>query len=150
MGFNIVLIHPEIPNNTGNIGRLCLATGSVLHLVEPLGFEIQDKALKRSGLDYWPHLTWVRHTSLSDFFTYANGGRKLFFSAHATTHYSLANYQPNDFLIFGKESSGFSTDILKKYTNDAYCIPILDDRVRSLNLANAVAIITYEGLRQLG
>ena len=147
----IVLIEPEIPNNTGSIGRLCLATQSTLHLVEPLGFEINDTQLKRAGLDYWQHLDVVRHANLDAFFASIPKGAPLaFFSKKAKPLYSEHHYQPGSYLIFGKETKGISEALIKQYSGQAFRIPLYDSRVRSLNLSNAVSVVVYEAIRQLG
>jgi tRNA (cytidine/uridine-2'-O-)-methyltransferase len=148
---NVVLIEPEIPNNTGSIGRLCLATQSTLHLVEPLGFEINDTQLKRAGLDYWQHLDVVRHPNLDAFFASIPKGAPLaFFSKKAKPLYSDHNYQPGSYLIFGKETKGLSEALMNQYSGQSFRIPLYDSRVRSLNLSNAVSIVVYEAIRQLG
>ena len=147
----VVLIEPEIPNNTGSIGRLCLATQSTLHLVEPLGFEINDTQLKRAGLDYWQHLDVVRHANLDAFFASLPKGAPLaFFSKKAKPLYSEHRYQPGSYLIFGKETKGLSEALINKYSGQAFRIPLYDSRVRSLNLSNAVSVVVYEAIRQLG
>ncbi|UWX54176.1 tRNA (cytidine(34)-2'-O)-methyltransferase [Maribacter litopenaei] len=146
---NIVLIEPEIPNNTGNIGRLALATGCTLHLVKPFGFEITDKRLKRAGLDYWEHLEKIYYEDTDSFFEINADKKMLFFSSHGSQYYYNASFDHNSFLVFGKESSGLSNEILKKFENHIYKIPLYSNHIRSLNLANAVAITVYEGLRQI-
>lgn len=148
MNQNIVLIEPEIPNNTGNIGRLCLATNSTLHLVKPFGFEITDKKLKRAGLDYWPHIDLKIYDSVDDFFNQHSDKKFAFFSSKATTSYWDLPYEENPFLVFGKESVGLSETILEKYPNDQYQIPLFNGKIRSLNISNAVAIAVYEGIRK--
>lgn len=150
MSFNLVLIEPEIPNNTGNIGRLALATGSHLHLVKPFGFELNDKRLKRAGLDYWQHLPHTLYENSETFFARHKDRNMAFFSSRATRTYWSLDYEPGLFLVFGKESVGLSDTILAKASDRIYTIPMYSTQVRSLNLANAVSIITYEGLRQLG
>ncbi|MDH5762978.1 MAG: tRNA (cytidine(34)-2'-O)-methyltransferase [Nitrospinota bacterium] len=148
---NVVLIEPEIPNNTGSIGRLCLATQSTLHLVDPLGFEINDTQLKRAGLDYWQHLDVVRHPGRNEFFASIPEGAPLaFFSKKAKTLYSEHRFQPGSYLIFGKETKGLSEELMQKYAGQTFRIPLYDTRVRSLNLSNAVSIVVYEAIRQLG
>ena len=149
MPLNIVLIEPEIPNNTGNIGRLALASGSNLHLVKPFGFEIDDTRLKRAGLDYWKHISVIYYENVDDFFKKNKGGNMVFLSSHGTKHHWDIPFTDNIFLVFGKESDGLSKNIIEKYSNQLYKIPLFSDHVRSLNLANAVSIITYEGLKQL-
>ena len=147
----VVLIEPEIPNNTGSIGRLCLATQSTLHLVDPLGFEINDTQLKRAGLDYWQHLDVVRHPSRDDFFaSLPKEAPLVFFSKKAKPLYSEHHYQPGSYLIFGKETKGLSESLMKQYPDQTLQIPLYDSRVRSLNLSNAVSIVVYEAIRQLG
>ncbi len=149
MAFNIVLIEPEIPNNTGNIGRLALATGSNLHLVKPFGFELDDKRLKRAGLDYWPHLSLFIHENVDEFFSLHGHRRMAFFSSHATREHWSLDYEDNMFLIFGKESVGLSPQIIQEHRDKLHRIPLFNAHIRSLNLANAVGITVYEGLRQL-
>ena len=149
MAFHIVLIEPEIPTNTGNIGRLCLATGSTLHLVKPFGFEIDDSRLKRAGLDYWQHLEVHTYENIDEFFEKHGDKPMAFFSSHAEESYLTIDYSEGLCLIFGKESVGLSPEIVAKEANRLYKIPLYSDRIRSLNLANAVAIVAYEGLRQL-
>lgn len=147
----VVLIEPEIPNNTGSIGRLCLATQSTLHLVDPLGFEINDTQLKRAGLDYWQHLNVVRHPSRDAFFaSLPKEAPLVFFSKKAKPQYSEHRYQPGSYLIFGKETKGLSESLMRQYPDQTYQIPLYDSRVRSLNLSNAVSIVVYEAIRQLG
>jgi tRNA (cytidine/uridine-2'-O-)-methyltransferase len=148
MGFNIVLVEPEIPMNTGNIGRLSLASGSVLHLVKPFGFELNDKRLKRAGLDYWKHITVNIYENIEDFFLKNKGANMVYLSSLATKNYTSIEFQDNMFFLFGKESVGLSNEITKKNLDKLYKIPILSKHVRSLNLANAVSIVVYEGLRR--
>ena len=149
MGFNIVLVEPEIPMNTGNIGRLSLASGSVLHLVKPFGFELDDKRLKRAGLDYWKHISVNIYENIEDFFSKNKQANMVYFSSSATKNYTTINFQDNMFFLFGKESVGLSKEITVKNSENLYKIPIYTNHVRSLNLANAVSIILYEGLRNL-
>ena len=149
MPLNIVLIEPEIPNNTGNIGRLALATGSKLHLVKPFGFEIDDKRLKRAGLDYWQHLEVIYYDSIEDFFTVKKGANMVFLSSHGTKSHWDISFQDNIFLVFGKESVGLPKDLIEQKKSQLFKIPMFSSQIRSLNLANAVSIIVYEGLRQL-
>ena len=148
MGFNIVLVEPEIPMNTGNIGRLSLASGSVLHLVKPFGFELNDKRLKRAGLDYWKHITVNIYENIEDFFLKNKEANMVYLSSLATKNYTSIEFQDNMFFLFGKESVGLSNEITKKNLDKLYKIPILSKHVRSLNLANAVSIVVYEGLRR--
>ncbi|RRQ47831.1 tRNA (cytidine(34)-2'-O)-methyltransferase [Maribacter algicola] len=149
MALHIVLIEPEIHTNTGNIGRLALATGCNLHLVKPYGFEITDKRLKRAGLDYWQHLNIREYENQKEFFESHKEEKMLLFSSHGSKNHWDAVYTENTFLLFGKESSGLSNDILERNTRNVFKIPLYSTHVRSLNLANAVAITVYEGLRQL-
>jgi len=149
MGFNIVLVEPEIPMNTGNIGRLSLASGSVLHLVKPFGFELDDKRLKRAGLDYWKHISVNIYENIEDFFSKNKQANMVYFSSSATKNYTTINFQDNMFFLFGKESVGLSKEITGKNSENLYKIPIYTNHVRSLNLANAVSIVVYEGLRNL-
>ncbi|MGB1308914.1 MAG: tRNA (cytidine(34)-2'-O)-methyltransferase [Oceanihabitans sp.] len=149
MPLNIVLIEPEIPNNTGNIGRLALASGSNLHLVKPFGFEITDTRLKRAGLDYWQHLNLHYYENTEDFFNKNKDANMVFLSSHGTkNHWDIA-FQDNLFLVFGKESKGLPKSILKKHAEQLFKIPLYSKHVRSLNLANAVSIVVYEGLKKL-
>lgn len=146
---NIVLIHPEIPNNTGNIGRLSLGAGCHLHLVKPFGFEINDTRLKRAGLDYWQHLSVTYYDSIQDFFEKHASAKFAFLSSHGTkSHYKIP-FEDNLFLVFGKESKGLPEEITTKYSDALYKIPLYSKHIRSLNLANAVGIVVYEGIRQL-
>ena len=149
MALNIVLIEPEIPNNTGNIGRLSLASGSNLHLVKPFGFEISDARLKRAGLDYWQHLNIVIYENIDEFFNLNQGKNFVFLSSHGEkTHWSI-DFEDDLFLVFGKESVGLSKNILNTNADKLYKIPLYSAHIRSLNLANAVSIVVYEGLKQL-
>jgi len=149
MSLNIVLIEPEIPNNTGNIGRLSLATGSTLHLVKPFGFELSDKRLKRAGLDYWQHLNVIMYDNVDAFFEQHQDKKMIFFTATATKNHWEIEYTNDMFLVFGKESVGLPKSILTENEDNAVKIPLYSKHIRSLNLANAVAISVYEGLRQL-
>ncbi|TJY37365.1 tRNA (cytidine(34)-2'-O)-methyltransferase [Pontimicrobium aquaticum] len=149
MPLNIVLIEPEIPNNTGNIGRLALASGSNLHLVKPFGFEIDDTRLKRAGLDYWKHLNVIYYDSIDDFFTKNKGAKMAFLSSQGTQEYCDIPFEDNLFLVFGKESVGLPKQLLSNYPESLYQIPLYSKHVRSLNIANAVGIVVYEGIKQL-
>ncbi|MFT4735149.1 MAG: tRNA (cytidine/uridine-2'-O-)-methyltransferase [Algoriphagus sp.] len=149
MPLNVVLIEPEIPNNTGNIGRLCMATGSVLHLVKPFGFEITDKRLKRAGLDYWEHLDVHYYENQEDFFKRHKEKTMAFFSSHGRKAHWDIPFVADMFLIFGKESVGLPKELLETQKENMYQIPLYSDKVRSLNLANSVGIAIYEGLRSL-
>ena len=144
---NIVLVEPEIPQNTGNIARTCAATGASLHLVRPLGFYIDDKKLKRAGLDYWHLLDITYYDDLNDFLEKAKGGRYFLFSTKGTHIHSDAEYPDNCYIIFGKETKGLPEELLMQYPESTVRIPMIDE-ARSLNLSNSVAIATYEVLRQ--
>lgn len=146
---NIVLVHPEIPNNTGNIGRLCLGGNARLHLVKPFGFEIDDSRLKRAGLDYWRHIDLHIYESFDDFMEVNQPKSLALMSSHGSKTYTEIPFKENTYLIFGKESSGLDQELLESYKEHTYSIPLLSDRIRSLNLANAVAITLYEANRQL-
>ncbi|PKA83711.1 tRNA (cytidine/uridine-2'-O-)-methyltransferase [Ulvibacter sp. MAR_2010_11] len=148
MSYNIVLIEPEIPNNTGNIGRLSLATGSTLHLVKPFGFELNDTRVKRAGLDYWQHVELKIYESTEAFFSVHKNKSMAFFSSHGTRDYWDIPFKDEMFLIFGKESVGLPKDLISKHETDLYKIPIHSPHIRSINLANAVGVVVYEGLRQ--
>jgi len=146
---NVVLIEPEIPQNTGNIARTCAITGAKLHLVEPLGFKIDDSKLKRAGLDYWHHLDITYYSSTEDFFEKQKENKDCiyFFTTKAANLYSDVTYPDEVFLLFGKETAGISEKVLKAHLD--YCVRIpMKDTLRSLNLSNSVAIAVYEVLRQ--
>lgn len=148
--FHIVLIEPEIPPNTGNIARLCGATDTVLHLVGKLGFSLDDRYLKRAGLDYWEVID-VRHwPSLEALQQEYPAARCWYTSKKAQRSYSEVNYQPGDFLVFGKETKGLPEELLSAEAEQTIRIPIVNDRVRSLNLSTAAGIVLYEALRQTG
>jgi len=149
MGFNIVLIEPEIPMNTGNIGRLSLASGSVLHLVKPFGFEITDARLKRAGLDYWEHLSVHIYEDIDAFYATNKNESMVYLSSSGKKEYSSIDYRDNMFLVFGKESVGLPKKVTSENAEVLYKIPIYSEHVRSLNLANAVSIVVYDGLRFL-
>jgi len=150
MAFNIVLVEPEIPNNTGNIGRLSLASGSVLHLVKPFGFELTDARLKRAGLDYWKHITVKTYESLEEFLAINQNEKMVFLSASAEKEYCEIEYVDNLFFVFGKESIGLPKQLVAANSGKLFKTPIHSPHVRSLNLANAVSIVVFEGLRSLG
>lgn len=148
-GLNIVLFEPEIPSNTGNIGRTCVATGTRLHLIEPLGFSLSEKALKRAGMDYWKELGVTRYLDFEEFLE-KNPGAKLYMASTKAPHcYTEVSYEPDCFIMFGKESAGIPEEILLQYKETAVRIPMAED-TRSLNLSNSVAIVLYEALRQNG
>lgn len=144
---NIVLVEPEIPQNTGNIARTCAATGARLHLVKPLGFEISDKYLKRAGLDYWSLLDITYYESLGDFFEKTKGGTYFYFSTKALRRHTDISYPDKCYLVFGKETAGLPEELLVKNPDATVRIPMIDE-ARSLNLSNAAAIAAYEVLRQ--
>jgi len=144
---NVVLIEPEIPQNTGNIARTCAAVGARLHLVEPMGFKVDDAKLKRAGLDYWYHLDITYYKSTDDFFGRAENQSLYFFTTKAAKLYSEASYGEDPYLIFGKETAGIPEDILKRNLERCVRIPMRDS-LRSLNLSNAAAVGVYEALRQ--
>ena len=149
MGFNIVLIEPEIPMNTGNIGRLSLGSGSNLHLVKPFGFEIDDKRLKRAGLDYWKHISVFIYENIEEFFSKNKDKQFAYFSSHGAKDYCEIDYKDDMFLVFGKESKGLPKKIVEENLDKVYTIPIYSPHIRSLNLANAVSIVVYEGIRNI-
>ncbi len=145
--FNVVLVHPQIPPNTGNIGRLCVNTGATLHLIEPLGFSIDDKALRRAGLDYWPKLNFILWKSLEKFVQSVDMGRCFLATTKSQKPYFEAKFQPGNYLLFGSESSGLPTELLQKYKERTITIPMTKEG-RSLNLAVSAGIVLYEAIRQ--
>ena len=147
---HVVLLEPEIPPNTGSVARLCAATLTTLHLIEPLGFKIDDKHLKRAGLDYWEFVDLRVHKSWAEFHRQIDSQKLLYFSKKATRSYIAACYREDDFLVFGPETRGLPQALLDKYPERCYLIPMMGREVRSLNLSNAVSIVLYEALRQLG
>lgn len=149
MGFNIVLIEPEIPMNTGNIGRLSLASGSQLHLVKPFGFELNDTRVKRAGLDYWKHITLHIYENIEEFFEVNKGKPMAYFSSHGEQDYWSLEYEEDMFLLFGKESCGLPKNLIDKNKEKVYKIPLFSDYIRSLNLANAVSIVVYNGIQKI-
>ena len=149
MPLNIVLIEPEIPNNTGNIGRLVLASGSHLHLVRPFGFKIDDTRLKRAGLDYWKHLTVTYYENIDEFFRVNNNKSMAFFSSHGAQNHWDIPFEDDMFLVFGKESVGLPKPLIEKHKEQLFKIPLFSEHIRSLNLANAVSITIYEGLKHI-
>ncbi len=144
---NIVLHQPEIPANTGNIGRTCVATGTRLHLIEPLGFRLSEKEIRRAGMDYWEHLDVTRYVNYNTFLEQNPGGRIWYATTKAKRIYNQVQFEADDYIMFGKESAGIPEEILVE--NEARCIriPMLEE-IRSLNLSNSVAIVLYEALRQ--
>lgn len=147
MSLNIVLVEPEIPQNTGNIVRTCAATGTRLHIVKPMGFEIDDKKLKRAGLDYWHFLDIQYYENLDDFFEKNEGGRFFYLSSKAPASYTDVRFNDGDFLLFGKETKGLPESLLIEHPERAIRIPMISS-ARCLNLSNSVAIVVYEALRQ--
>lgn len=146
---NIVLVEPEIPQNTGNIARTCAATGSRLHIIKPMGFTIDDKKLKRAGLDYW-HLLGVQYyENIDEFFGEHKDGRFFFSTTKAQHRHDEVQYRDDDFLVFGKETKGLDESLLKDHPDECIRIPMIAE-ARSLNLSNAVAVVLYEALRQTG
>lgn len=147
MNLNIVLVEPQIPQNTGNISRTCAVTGARLHLVKPLGFEVTDKQLKRAGLDYWNELDITYYENLDDFFSKNSGGTFFYFTTKGRKIHSEASYPDNSYLVFGREDKGLPEKLL--FENPESCLRIpMRPRLRSLNLSNSVAIAAYEVLRQ--
>lgn len=145
---NIVLVEPEIPQNTGNIARTCAATGARLHIIKPMGFTIDDKKLKRAGLDYWYLLDLTYYENIEDFFEKNPDGNYFFFTTKAQKTHSDVTYTDKSYLIFGKETKGLPEELLLDHSDECVRIPMIDD-ARSLNLSNSVAIGVYEALRQL-
>ena len=146
---NIVLLEPEIPSNTGNIGRTCVATGTRLHLIEPLGFRLNEKAIQRAGMDYWKDLDVTTYLNYEDFLAKNPGAKIYMATTKAKKLYTEAQYEEDCFIMFGKESAGIPEEILVKHPDTAIRIPMNED-IRSLNHANSVAIVLYEALRQQG
>lgn len=148
---NVVLVEPEIPPNTGNVARLCAATRTTLHLIEPFGFKLDDSQLKRAGLDYWQHLHWHRWPNWAEFAKQLPADARLWIiESKGTQRYDQIKYRPNDFLIFGRETAGLPKQLLDQYQDSWVRIPMFHDKVRSLNLSNCVALVLYESLRQQG
>ena len=145
--FNIVLVAPEIPQNTGTIGRLCVSTETRLHLVRPLGFSLEDKYVKRAGMDYWPHLDLTIYENWEEFLKKNPEANLLFISTKGETCFWDAQYRPGDYLVFGRESSGLPPEFYDRYRSRLYRIPMNGRFHRSLNLANAASIVLYEALR---
>ena len=146
---NIVLYEPEIPANTGNIGRTCVATGTRLHLIEPLGFRLDEKSLKRAGMDYWKDLDVTTYIDFNDFMEKNPGAKIYMATTKAPNVYTDVKYEPDCYIMFGKESAGIPEEVLVEHKEDSIRIPMLGD-IRSLKLGNSVAIVLYEELRQNG
>lgn len=144
---NIVLYEPEIPANTGNIGRTCVATGTKLHLIEPLGFRLDEKEIKRAGLDYWKDLEVTTYPNFDDFLAKNPGAKIYMATTKALNVYTEVNYEPDCYIMFGKESAGIPEEVLLHNKENSIRIPMIGD-IRSLNLSNSVSIVLYEALRQ--
>lgn len=147
---HVVLVEPEIPQNTGNIARTCVMTGTTLHLIGKLGFSLEDRYLRRAGLDYWPHLRLFHYRGFDDFLSFNRGGNYYFFTTRGKKRYTDISYLANDFLIFGKETAGLPAELLEKWGDNCVRIPMIEGIPRSLNLSNAVAVALYEALRRQG
>ncbi|WP_283591973.1 tRNA (uridine(34)/cytosine(34)/5-carboxymethylaminomethyluridine(34)-2'-O)-methyltransferase TrmL [Clostridium butanoliproducens] len=150
MNLNIVLFQPEIPQNTGNIGRTCVLTDCKLHLIKPLGFSLEEKQLKRAGLDYWPYLDIEIHESYEALREKYKGGTFYFCTTKGEKFYTEVSFKEGDFLVFGRESKGLPDYIRNDNMDNLIRVPMIDTTTRSLNLSNTVAVIAYEGLRQIG
>jgi tRNA (cytidine/uridine-2'-O-)-methyltransferase len=146
---NIVLVEPEIPPNTGNVARLCAATNSRLHLIEPFGFKLDDSQLKRAGMDYWQQVEWHRWPGWNDFLKQLPESARLWLvESGGAKNYSEAKYSPDDYLIFGRETAGLPRSLLEQFPENWLRIPMFNAKSRSLNLSNCVALVLYEALRQ--
>lgn len=147
---NVVLVEPEIPPNTGNVARLCAATRTRLHLVEPLGFELDDARLRRAGMDYWRHVDWRRWPDWGRFRASVDKGCLWFLESGGPRVYTAAAFGPEDYLVFGRETAGLPRELLEENREQWLRIPMFHQQARSLNLANCVAVVLYEALRQQG
>lgn len=148
---NIVLVEPEIPPNTGNVARLCAATRTKLHLIEPFGFKLDDKQLKRAGMDYWAHVVWHRWPGWREFQSQLPVGARLWFiESGGPKHYAEASFQPEDYLVFGRETAGLPRELLDQHRECWLRIPMFNTESRSLNLSNCAALVLFEALRQQG
>jgi tRNA (cytidine/uridine-2'-O-)-methyltransferase len=148
---NVVLVEPEIPPNTGNVARLCAATGAVLHLVEPFGFRLDDKQLKRAGMDYWEHLEWHRWPNWRALEEKLGASARFWFvESGGARHYAEVSYSPDDYIVFGRETAGLPKELLERHRDRWVRIPMFNAKSRSLNLSNCVALVLYEALRQQG
>ena len=146
---NIVLLEPEIPPNTGNVARLCAATKSTLHLIEPLGFKLDDSQLKRAGMDYWQHVTWHRWKNWAEFQSQVRTGSRLWFiESDGPKRYNEVRFGPDDYLVFGRETAGLPRALLEEHREQWLRIPMFNSAARSLNLSNCVALVLFEALRQ--
>jgi tRNA (cytidine/uridine-2'-O-)-methyltransferase len=150
VNLNIVLLHPEIPHNTGATGRTCVCVGARLHLVRPLGFSLRQRDLVRAGLDYWPHLDVKVHDGWDGFLKEENPARMIFLSTRGGRSVYGWRFEPGDYVVFGSESGGLPDGFYERYRDDLYRIPMPGPHARSLNLANAASIVIYEAFRQLG
>jgi tRNA (cytidine/uridine-2'-O-)-methyltransferase len=147
--FHIALLEPEIPPNTGNIIRLCVATGAALHIIGRAGFPLGERTVRRAAVDYWEEISLHRHATLEEFEASRDNARIFCFTAHASTLYTTVSYRVGDSLLFGCESKGLPDSVVERYGDRALFIPMPTSKVRSLNLANAVSIVLYEALRQV-
>ena len=148
---NVVLLEPEIPPNTGNVARLCAATKSTLHLIEPFGFKLDDKQLKRAGMDYWQQVRWFRWKNWAEFQARVPSGARIWFvESDGPTRYSDANFSADDYLVFGRETAGLPKSLLDQNKESWLRIPMFNAESRSLNLSNCVALVLFEALRQGG
>lgn len=147
---NVVLVHPEIPPNTGNVGRLCCAVGATLHLIRPLGFRLDDRSLKRAGLDYWRKVDLVVWEDMEHYLTAVPPDKLVLTGSKRGAVYHRVQYRPDDHILFGPETSGLDTGLFQRFPNRIARVPIRVDKVRSLNLSTSVGIIVYEALRQTG
>src|SRR5688572_18965205 len=148
---HLVLVEPEIPPNTGNVARLCAATGTTLHLIEPFGFKLDDKQLKRAGMDYWEHVTWKRWKNWMEFRAQLPTRARLWFiESGGPKHYAEVAFQPDDYLVFGRETAGLPKDLLEQQRDHWLRIPMFNAQSRSLNLSNCAALVLFEALRQQG
>ena len=150
-GLNVVLVEPEIPPNTGNVARLCAATRTKLHLIEPLGFDLDDRRLKRAGMDYWQHVDWRKWPDWKAFDDTLPPKAKLWFvESGGPARYSDARFSSGDYLVFGRETAGLPEQLCREVGGRWLRIPMFHDKARSLNLSNCVAVVLYEAIRQLG
>ena len=148
---HIVLVEPEIPPNTGNVARLCAATGTTLHLIEPFGFKLDDAQLKRAGMDYWQHVKWFRWKNWAEFAAHTEPGARLWFiESSGERDYAEVNYQTDDYIVFGRETAGLPKPLLERNRDRWLRIPMFNADARSLNLSNCAALVLYEALRQQG
>ena len=148
---HVVLVEPEIPPNTGNVARLCAATGACLHLIEPLGFQLEDKHLKRAGMDYWNHVTWFKWPSWNAFFQQLKPPSNIWLvESDGPKSYADVRYGAQDYLVFGRETAGLPDELVQMHRDQWLRIPMMNKEARSLNLSNSVALVLYEALRQQG